>query len=70
MYREDFSGWETFSSRIDPLTFFVNEGKGKDGTKRTDAKMREEMQEESVCLLKIQRGRRDIIAPSDDLWQH
>lgn len=32
--------------------------------------MREETQEECVCLLKIQRGRTDVMAPSDDLRQH
>lgn len=32
--------------------------------------MREEIQEESVCLLKIQRGRTDIIiAPSEESRQ-
>lgn len=39
--------------------------------RRTNAKMREEIQEEaSECLLKIQRGRTDVITPSEDLWQH
>lgn len=58
-----------FSLQI-KLTFYVTQARSEDETKKADAKMREEIQEESVCLLKIQRGRTDIIALSDDLWQH
>lgn len=63
--RNSAAGW-VFSARE---TYFF--WRPRFEARRTNAKMREEIQEEaSECLLKIQRGRTDVITRSEDLWQH
>ena len=64
---EELSCWRLFFK--DKTHFSVTTNANVTEARRANAKMQEEVQEESVCLLKIQRGRTDIVALSDDLWQ-
>lgn len=69
MYREEFVPLGDFISAANLRNFEAGESGEGHEPRGTNAKMREDVQEERECLLKIQRGRGDVIAPSDDfLW--
>lgn len=57
MHGEELKHNEGFSLHI-RLLIRVNKADNQDKTRGANAKMREETKEDSVCLLKIQRGRK------------